>query len=171
MRYAFNVQVSQTGSVRSRARRWARVIDSYTWPEILKRYLLTSRRALFAWNHDGALHLELYFAKPGQFQPGLSICGGSVYSIPIEDMDDSQAALRAAKDLTRMPYYKLDPNLHLRLLHTLCNDIVSCQGFKDFMAARIEETYRLQAQKHQADADVGCLLHALRFLWFIRDYH
>lgn len=78
-----------------------------------------------------------------------------VYSIPIEDMDDSQVALRAARDLTKMPYHNVNPNLHLRLLHGLCNDIVSCQGFKDFMTARIEETYRLQAQKQQADADVS----------------
>ena len=32
--------------VKSRAKRWARVIDEATWPEILRRYLLASRTGL-----------------------------------------------------------------------------------------------------------------------------
>ena len=34
------------GVVKSRAKRWARVIDEATWPEILRRYLLASRTGL-----------------------------------------------------------------------------------------------------------------------------
>ena len=32
--------------MRSRARRWARVVDEATWPEVLRRYLLATRATL-----------------------------------------------------------------------------------------------------------------------------
>lgn len=32
--------------MRSRARRWARVVDDATWPEVLRRYLLATRAML-----------------------------------------------------------------------------------------------------------------------------
>ena len=40
------VQVGQEGYMRSRARRWARVVDDATWPEVLRRYLLATRAML-----------------------------------------------------------------------------------------------------------------------------
>ena len=39
-------QVGQEGYMRSRARRWARVVDDATWPEVLRRYLLATRAML-----------------------------------------------------------------------------------------------------------------------------
>lgn len=33
--------------------------------------------------------------------------------------------IQAALELARVPYWQLPPAFHLRLLHTLCNDIVS----------------------------------------------
>lgn len=41
-----NLQVGQEGYMRSRARRWARVVDDATWPEVLRRYLLATRAML-----------------------------------------------------------------------------------------------------------------------------
>ncbi len=40
------MQVGQDGLMRSRARRWARVVDEATWPEVLRRYLLATRATL-----------------------------------------------------------------------------------------------------------------------------
>ena len=40
------LQVGQEGYMRSRARRWARVVDDATWPEVLRRYLLATRAML-----------------------------------------------------------------------------------------------------------------------------
>ena len=39
-------QVGQEGYMRSRARRWARVVDDAPWPEVLRRYLLATRAML-----------------------------------------------------------------------------------------------------------------------------
>lgn len=71
------------GVVRSRARRWARVIDDSTWPEILRRYLLASRTGL---------------AVPADLQKydSHTETGG---------MDDHFACIVGAKLLSEMPYH------------------------------------------------------------------
>lgn len=87
---------------------------------------------------------------------------------PIEDMDDQCVGLRAARDLMMMPYYKLKPELHLKLLHALCNDIANCQGMKNAMTVRIEEVSRLNTEKIHADAEVFLGL-SQPFLKFFKD--
>ena len=46
MTCCLHLQVGQEGYMRSRARRWARVVDDATWPEVLRRYLLATRAML-----------------------------------------------------------------------------------------------------------------------------
>lgn len=186
------LQVTQSGSTRSRARRWARVVDSATWPEILKRYLLSSRKSagLYAINGEKnssnpcfstlsnpplayilkiitrfsgfeTLHMQditpiqlFYLFILARFIKWQVLICFLAHSVAIEDMDDQCVGLRAARDLMVMPYYKLKPEMHLRLLHALCNDIVNCQGMKNAMTVRIEEVSRLNVEKFHADAEV-----------------
>ncbi|CAD7702456.1 unnamed protein product [Ostreobium quekettii] len=121
-------QVGQTGMARSRARRWARVVDHATWPEVLRRYLLASREA------QGVAKVD-------------------VRDTAVEFMDDHQIAQRAAEDLGSSPFYLLGPRYHLRLLHALCNDIINCSAMKDEVMGRLEETIQLCAEKYHADAE------------------
>ena len=71
------------GVVKSRAKRWARVIDESTWPEILRRYLLASRTGLAV--PEGMAELD------NQADTGL--------------MDDHYACILGAKLLAEMPYH------------------------------------------------------------------
>lgn len=67
--------------MRSRARRWARVVDEATWPEVLRRYLLATRATL---PQPSAVDLSA--------DPAL--------------LDDDVIAVCAAELLAGRPYYR-----------------------------------------------------------------
>ena len=67
--------------MRSRARRWARVVDEATWPEILRRYILATRATMQ--------------------QPSAADISGDVSAL-----DDDSAAIRAAGQLGLQPFHK-----------------------------------------------------------------
>lgn len=77
------MQMGMEGVVKSRAKRWGRVIDEYTWSEILRRYLLASRAGL---------------AVPDNLDQvdNQTDTGG---------MDDNLACIVGAKLLAEMPYH------------------------------------------------------------------
>ena len=76
--------MAMEGVVRSRAKRWGRVIDEATWPEILRRYLLASRAGL----------------------PVPEELGDDSAEPDSAHMDDNTACIVGAKLLTDRPYYK-----------------------------------------------------------------
>lgn len=80
-----HAQVGQEGLMRSRARRWARVMDEATWPEVLRRYLLVSRAALP--RPDQA-------AAPDQAPEAAAL------------LDDDAASVRFAGLLAERPFYE-----------------------------------------------------------------
>jgi len=77
--------VSEEGPGKSRARRWARVVhkNSFTWPEILRRYLLATR------------------AKTGIPQAQL-MQGDTALSL----LPDNVAAVKGALELANKPWYR-----------------------------------------------------------------
>ena len=78
------VQIGMEGVVRSRAKRWARVIDDATWPEVLRRYLLASRAGL-------------------PVPEGLDALADDP---PTAHLSDDAACIVAAKQLAEQPYHK-----------------------------------------------------------------
>ena len=85
MRGVSGVQVGEEGSAKSRARRWARVVNnnSFTWPEILRRYLLATR------------------AKSGIPQAQLQLPDAGLSLLP-----DNVAAVKGALELGHKPWYR-----------------------------------------------------------------
>ena len=73
------------GVVRSRAKRWSRVIDERTWPEILRRYLLASRAGL-------------------PVPEGMA--STTLQSIDTAALDDNAACITAAKLMETHPYHR-----------------------------------------------------------------
>ncbi|BDA50716.1 probable tyrosine-protein kinase BAZ1B at N-terminal half [Coccomyxa sp. Obi] len=117
-------KVGQDGLMRSRARRWARVVDEATWPEVLRRYLLATRATL-----------------PQPSADDLSADPAS--------LDDDVIAVCAAELLAERPYHRLAAPLHLRLLLTLCNDVANGSALRAEFAARIDEAAQMQTQHRQ----------------------
>ena len=96
-------QVGQDGLMRSRARRWARVVDEATWPEILRRYLLATRATM---PHPDADHLAADSAL----------------------MDDDTTAVKVAHLLETQPYHRCPSLLpNWQPLCLLLVDILCCQ--------------------------------------------
>ncbi|KAK9824389.1 hypothetical protein WJX72_009931 [[Myrmecia] bisecta] len=116
-------QVGQGGPTSSRARRWARVVDETTWPEILRRYLLASRAPL-------------------------GVLASAIDGVEVSALDDHAAAIVTARELGQKPFYKLDAALHLRCLAALCNDVNDGVGLRTEINARAEETMQLLADKN-----------------------
>ncbi len=77
--------MSEEGPGKSRARRWARVVhkNSFTWPEILRRYLLATR------------------AKTGIPQAHLVQADTALSLLP-----DNVAAVKGALELANKPWYR-----------------------------------------------------------------
>ena len=77
--------MSEEGPGKSRARRWARVVNknSFTWPEILRRYLLATR------------------AKTGIPQAQLLQPDSELGLLP-----DSVAAVKGALEVANKPWYR-----------------------------------------------------------------
>ena len=78
------MQMSMEGVVKSRAKRWANCLDEYTWPEVLRRYLLASRVGM-------TLPESLRNAEA---------------SVDTAALDDNSACILGAKLLAKMPFYK-----------------------------------------------------------------
>ena len=70
------------GVVKSRAKRWANCLDEFTWPEILRRYLLASR--------VGLTLPETLRDADETVDPSL--------------LDDNSACILGAKLLAKLPY-------------------------------------------------------------------
>lgn len=81
------LQMGMEGVVKSRAKRWGRVIDETTWPEVLRRYLLASRAGLAVPPHLAEVHADTEAA----------------------DMDDNLACIVGAQLLSQMPYHRSPP--------------------------------------------------------------
>ena len=79
------LQINEEGPAKSRARRWARVLEknSYSWPEVLRRYLLATR------------------AKTGIPQPQLLQPDTHLSLLP-----DNVAAVKGALELANKPWWR-----------------------------------------------------------------
>ena len=84
------LQINEEGPAKSRARRWARVLDknSYSWPEVLRRYLLATR------------------AKAGIPQAHLMQADTHLSLLP-----DNVAAVKGALELANKPWWRSMPPL------------------------------------------------------------
>ena len=75
--------------MKSRAKRWGRVIDDATWPEILRRYLLASRAGLPVPEDLDVMDVNLDTAS----------------------IDDHTACIVAAKLMSELPYHRYPSSL------------------------------------------------------------
>ena len=96
MRVSALLQVGQEGYMRSRARRWARVVDDATWPEVLRRYLLATRAML-----------------P---QPSEAETAGDVSNI-----DDDATAVLAASLLSEQSFLRCLPTAPVNMIQVALN--------------------------------------------------
>lgn len=81
---AVAVQMAMEGVVRSRAKRWGRIIDESTWPEILRRYLFASRAGL----------------------PVPENLNDVREDVDTTNMDDHTACIVGAKLMSEMPFHR-----------------------------------------------------------------
>ena len=83
-RELLGVQISMEGVVKSRAKRWANCLDEFTWPEILRRYLLASRVGMTLQEH-------LHTADE---------------TVDTSTLDDDSACMLGARLLARLPAHR-----------------------------------------------------------------
>ena len=76
--------------MRSRAKRWTNCLDEFTWPEVLRRYLLASRVGM-------SLPAHLRKADAGPVDPSL--------------LDDDSACILGAQLLANTPFYRYERTL------------------------------------------------------------
>jgi hypothetical protein len=100
-----------------------------TWPEVLRRYLLLTRSNTPVRDED--LVDRRYSLLP-----------------------DDAMAVHAALELGRTPYWQLPPSFHLRLLHTLCDDAVSCFHMRSEIQSRMDQATELANKKSHDEAEV-----------------
>jgi hypothetical protein len=98
---------------RSRAKRWARILDTVTWPSILRRYLLATRA-------------------------NLPISDADVVSDDALAFSPNQLAVKAALELGTKRWWKLSPELHVRLLCLLCDDMLQGSQLRLEIARRLD---------------------------------
>ncbi|KAK9821961.1 hypothetical protein WJX81_005263 [Elliptochloris bilobata] len=125
-------QAGQEGAIRARARRWTRMLGDATWPEVLRRYLLFTRQG-----------------GRGAAAEAAAAADGT----PPGRLDDRAAALVAAHALAEQPHWQLGPELHLRLLAALCNDITEGAILKAEIAQRAEQALALTAERQKQLAE------------------
>ena len=106
---------------RSRAKRWGRLLDLQTWPEVLRRYCLATRA-------------------------GLPMSEEQLRSLDVAAMTADEVAVHAALRLGRTGWWMLSPPLHTRLLSTLCDDISQGARLRTEIAARCEEASQLHVR-------------------------
>ena len=76
--------MSMEGVVKSRAKRWANCLDEFTWPEILRRYLLASRVGM-------TLQEQLHTADE---------------TVDTSTLDDDSACMLGARLLAKLPAHR-----------------------------------------------------------------
>ncbi|KAL6770363.1 hypothetical protein ACKKBG_A34655 [Auxenochlorella protothecoides x Auxenochlorella symbiontica] len=111
-------QYNHDPPAKARSHRWSRVLTASTWPEILRRYLLTTRA--------------------DQGPPAEDAC-------PLS-LDNDQVALLAARKLETTAWHQLEPELHLRLLCTLCYDISQGYALRNDINVRLQDAIRIQTE-------------------------
>lgn len=107
---------------RSRAKRWGRLLDLQTWPEVLRRYCLATRA-------------------------GLPMSEAQLRGVDVADMTADEIAVYAALCLGRTGWWTLSAPLHTRLLSTLCDDISLGACLRSEITARCEEASQLHVRR------------------------
>lgn len=120
---------------RSRAKRWGRVLDSHTWPEVLRRYLLATRA-------------------------GLPMSDEQLAAADVADLGADAVAVHAALQLGRQPWWTLSAALHAMLLSVLCDDIVQGTRLRADINLRFEEITALHVRA--AGVSVGTAFCSFR---------
>eukprot|EP00892_Ulva_mutabilis_P000579 jgi/Ulvmu1/10521/UM064_0059.1 len=118
----------ETPLKRSRAKRWGRLLDLHTWPEVLRRYCLATRA-------------------------GLPMSEEHLRSVDVGAMTADEIAVHAALRLGRAGWWTLPPPLHTRLLSTLCDDISQGTRLRSEISARCEEALQLHTERYHAMAE------------------
>jgi hypothetical protein len=136
---------------RSRAKRWARVLDSSTWPEVLRRYLLASRAALAF--PEAAAAEELAVAGGGAAGDADAAAAAGTLLRATPDEIAVQAALR----LGRRDWWELDPAMHVRLLGVLSDDVLQGVRMRAELAVRLESLAQLQVSPASLSSCPLCL--------------
>jgi hypothetical protein len=103
---------------RSRAKRWARVMDAFTWPNILRRYLLASRAD-----------------RP--------ITESDVASDDLISFTPDQLAVKIALAVGAHRWWQLPGEMHVRALALLCDDMLNGAAVRGALAARVDATTQL----------------------------
>lgn len=98
VRFLVLMLIQEHGPAYLKAKRWGRVVNGATWPEVLRRYLLLSRA-------------------------NQAVTESQLDCTEWWSMEDDVLAVKAALMLARTPPQALPPAFHLRLLHMLCNDM------------------------------------------------
>lgn len=104
---------------RSRAKRWARILDTHTWPNILRRYLLATRADLPITEQD--------------------VATDDILSLTPDRLAVKSALLLGSGER----WWSLPPELHVRLLALLCDDLLQGAALRAELTGRIDATTQL----------------------------
>ncbi|KAF8056775.1 hypothetical protein HT031_006273 [Scenedesmus sp. PABB004] len=147
----------ESGHVGARVKRWARCLErssavaargaaaqrpewcgphnglppngNATWQELLRRYCLLSRSSLRV--------------RESELARG-DACAS---------LSDDLVMVHAAVELGKRAVWSLPPELHLRLLHALCNDVVNCFNMKTEIGGRLDATISQSTRQYHANAE------------------
>ncbi len=145
-------QLNRDPPAKGRARRWTRVLSVATFPEILRRYLLTTRAAPAAGAGGEGEEEEEDEEEGGEAEvrspskPARAPAAPVAVAADADAADDADAdpmalddrgfALWAAAALGRGAWTALPPGAHLRLLSLLCYDVAQGHTLRNDIAAR-----------------------------------
>ena len=143
-------QLNRDPPMKSRARKWTRILTNATWPEVLRKYIKSTRV-------PSEKEME-----EGIYEPIADLQGSSrgLYS------DDFEMLKSKADDfLTNKGWWEMPAELQLSLLHALCYDISQGYTLKLDMSNKIQDcakistefgklmqqARRIRREKHQGD--------------------
>eukprot|EP00889_Picochlorum_renovo_P007480 jgi/Picre1/34510/NNA_001978.t1 len=119
-------QLNRDPPMRSRARKWTRMLTNVTWPEVLRKYIEITRRPT-----EKELEEGIYQPKPDSPPRGL-----------FSD-DYSKLQEEASRYLTTKGWWEMPAELQLSLLSALCYDISQGYTLKADMGEKIQDCAKI----------------------------
>ena len=144
-------QLNRDPPMKSRARRWTRILTNATWPEVMRRYLMSTRSGDNDNGQHGTMACRSHESDSAGPPRGL-----------FSD-DDKRLLHESVTQLTKGSWWEMSPQLQLSILGALCYDIDQGYTLKLDMGNKIQDSARIstdwgktltQARKLRKDREV-----------------
>ena len=121
-------QLNRDAPMKSRARKWTRILTNATWPEVLRRYIKVTRVPTEKELEEGVYEPVADLQSPPR----------GLYSDDFSKLKDEVCEYLETKGWWEMPV-----SLQLSLLHALCYDIAQGYTLKSDMGNKIQDCARV----------------------------